>query len=889
MADKAKNVVLNFKMDGQVQYANTLKQINAVMNTAAKEYKNHITAMGQDASMTDKLRAEKKKLEIQMEGAQKRTKMLRGEYEAMAKDTNTTTDQLTKMYSRLLDAENAELRLEKSLERVSGGLSEQALEARDAKENLEKLNAESKLLEAEQKSLVSAIKLQNAELEENASDVDKAFLAQQQLKSQMDLTERTVQNLERKLSQAKKVYGENSVEVKQLETKINDARTTIAKFSKSLDGIKESSENANDGLEGLGKKMDLNNLMEATEMLSGMTDSILNLGTAARDYALQFGDSQMNLQANLGITAEEAEKLNGVVDEVFKNGIVGSMEEASLAVVEAKKTFGDLDDVELTNLTNNITGISKRTGVDLIEVISGTQTVMRNFGLSGKESLDFIAYGLQNTSGQFRADFTDALTELIPTFNGMGATAQQAFDMMIAAQESGMENFDALSSLTQGFSDNIIGGSKDVVEGFKSLGGNAEETFKKFQEGGASAYDVFVATAGELGKMEDKTKANQLGVSLFGDVWTEAGAQAITSLGAVDGEMEKVNGKADEMAKKSPGEEWESSLRELQTALLPIGQQLIDGITPVVEMLADLSDGFTKLSDPVQTFIIAFGGILAVVGILAPIIMAIVGAFMLFGSTLGWIILIIVAVAAAIAGIIVAVQNWGSITDWISEKWSQFTSWIEEEASQLAEDFVGYMEDLKEGAVNKFEDLKEGASDKLNSLRDKASDVMQQAKEKILSPVEGARDRISEIVEEIKGFFSNLKLKIPKFELPSMPKFRIETSTKTIMGKDITYPTGFDVKWNAKGAIFTQPTIFGQFGGQLQGGGEAGPEAALPLTEENLGAIGRGIAATMQVLNGVPEVHVYLDTDELNSKLAPGMSKKINSNNKIGVRRVAFS
>ena len=34
---KERNVVLHFKMDGQVQYANTLKQINMVMNNAAKE------------------------------------------------------------------------------------------------------------------------------------------------------------------------------------------------------------------------------------------------------------------------------------------------------------------------------------------------------------------------------------------------------------------------------------------------------------------------------------------------------------------------------------------------------------------------------------------------------------------------------------------------------------------------------------------------------------------------------------------------------------------------------------------------------------------------------------------------------------------------------------
>ena len=36
---KERNVVLNFKMDGQVQYANTLKQINMVMNNARKNIK----------------------------------------------------------------------------------------------------------------------------------------------------------------------------------------------------------------------------------------------------------------------------------------------------------------------------------------------------------------------------------------------------------------------------------------------------------------------------------------------------------------------------------------------------------------------------------------------------------------------------------------------------------------------------------------------------------------------------------------------------------------------------------------------------------------------------------------------------------------------------------
>lgn len=232
--NKERNVVLNFKMDGQVQYAQTLKQINMVMNNAAKEYKNHVAAMGQDATMTDKLVAEKKKLEIQMEAAKKRTSMLRAEFEAMSKDTNTTSEQLNKMYGKLLDAERAENTLNTAMKRVNKGLSEQAIEAREVRGKLLDLQEDSKKLEVEQKQLSSAFKLQTAELGRNASESDKLELAQKQLRQQMEMTDRIVHNLEQQLSAAKSAYGENSTEVKQLETSLNQAKTTLKQFENSL-------------------------------------------------------------------------------------------------------------------------------------------------------------------------------------------------------------------------------------------------------------------------------------------------------------------------------------------------------------------------------------------------------------------------------------------------------------------------------------------------------------------------------------------------------------------------------------------------------------------------------------------------------------------------------
>ncbi|APC48955.1 hypothetical protein BME96_12465 [Virgibacillus halodenitrificans] len=967
MADKERNVVLNFKMDGQVQYAETIKDINRVMNVAAKEYKNHVAAMGKDAKATDKLAAEKKKLEIQMQGAQKRTQMLRDEYEAMAKDTNTSSAELEKMYGKLLDSERAEMALQKSLDRVNDGLSDQAQEAREAMSQLDDLKGESKLLEQEQKNLTGAFKLQTAELGDNASEAEKTELAQKQLTQQMELTERTVDNLEKQLEATKKIYGENSVEVLQMEGKLNDARLTVQKFSNSLDDIENSGKDAGEGLEELGKKMDLNNLLEATELLQGVTDKLLEVGQAAFDSGMAFADSQTNLQANLGLTADEAEKLNDVVNDVFKNGVVDSMEEANEAVILTKRTFKDLNDVELETITNKITTIAKRTGTDVQENIRGAEQLMIAFGLKGDEALDLIASGYQN--GLNRSDdFMDTLIEYSPLFEQAGFDAEQMMNIINNGLESGAFNADKAADAVKEFGVFINDGK--IADNIELYSKGTQELFDKYKDGKATAADVFASISQDIVDTDDKQKKYEMGVSAFGTMYEDLGDKAVESFSKTGGAIDKVNGKADEMAEKAPGEKWQSSLRELQDALIPIGQTIVDTLTPVVEKISELGKWFKELPEPAQTFITVFGGVIGVAAALAPVIIGLAVAFTALNVSLLPIIAIIGGVALAIAGIVLVIQNWGAITDWIGEKWDLFTAWLSESVSTLATNFVNWFNDMKTGAVDKFNELKDksiakvdelktkgintikgfkdgainkanelkngfvnkaqdlkqgainkynelkngaintisglkngainkanemktsfvnkvkslkdGAINRFNDLRSKASSVMEQTKDKIVSPIEKARDLIKTAIEKIKGFFSGLgdklKIKIPK---PKLPRFTI-TGGFDLTPPDISVPK-IGIKWNAKGGIFTQPTIFGASGGQLQGAGEAGPEAVLPLNEKTLGDIGKGIASSMGGDTKV-EVVVYLDTDEVNTKLAPGMSKKINDNNKIIAR-----
>lgn len=61
------------------------------------------------------------------------------------------------------------------------------------------------------------------------------------------------------------------------------------------------------------------------------------------------------------------------------------------------------------------------------------------------------------------------------------------------------------------------------------------------------------------------------------------------------------------------------------------------------------------------------------------------------------------------------------------------------------------------------------------------------------------------------------------------PKVTVTWSSVTVFGKTYKYPSGFGLRWNAKGGILDGAQLFGMKGNTLLGGGEAGREAVLPL------------------------------------------------------------
>jgi len=422
MAEQSSSVVLNFQMNGQVQYAQTLSQINMVMQTAAKEYANHVAAMGRDATMTEKLIAEKQKLETQMNASTEKVRMLRAEYDAMAADTNTSAAELQKLYNQLLTAETAHSRLEQSMQRVNEGLTDEAIAAREAQAALRELQASGRSLEAEQRNIISAFELEAAQLGANATEAQKLELAQRRLAAQTSLAGRAVTILEDQLDQARTAYGDNSDEVMRLETQLNNARTTLHQFGDDLADIPDDAAAAEDSVGDLGG---------AFQALGGIVAG-LGLG-AIIAAALAEADVDTAIDITFNVPEESKESVRSSLSEVKKYGVEG--EEALEGMRRQWALNKDATDEANSSVVETSAALTRMfTGLDFVEVVQEVNKISKELKSTNEEALNLV-YNLLDIG--FPPDQLSIISEYGNQFQRLGYTIKEVQGLFSAAVATG--------------------------------------------------------------------------------------------------------------------------------------------------------------------------------------------------------------------------------------------------------------------------------------------------------------------------------------------------------------------------------------------------------------------------------------------------------------------
>ena len=159
------------------------------------------------------------------------------------------------------------------------------------------------LLEQKQRLLASAISDTESKLDtlKKASEQAATALANGTLgQDKYDALQREIIATENKL--------------KSFKDQANNVESSV---KQAADGMEQAFNGTGDAIDSLGGKLDAANLMEATDQLSSVGDALMDLGSAAMEAGQEWGDAMQTMQANLGITADEAENLKGVAQDVF--------------------------------------------------------------------------------------------------------------------------------------------------------------------------------------------------------------------------------------------------------------------------------------------------------------------------------------------------------------------------------------------------------------------------------------------------------------------------------------------------------------------------------------------------------------------------------------------
>ncbi|MDO6633096.1 phage tail tape measure protein [Bacillus thuringiensis] len=426
------------------------------------------------------------------------------------------------------------------------------------------------------------------------------------------------------------------------------------RVQKTANGMHDKFQKAGESISHVGNKMkDV-----GTNMTTGVSLPLAGIGAAAVKVASDFDTSQRNIQSSLGLTEKGAENLGKIAKETWKDGFGQSIEEVDQSLIKVYQNMKDVPHEELEEATKSAMTLGKTFDSDINEVTRGAGQLMNQFGISSKEAFDLFAAGGQEGLN-YSNEMFDNVAEYAPLYKQAGFSANEMFTIMANGTRDGSYNLDYINDLVKEFGIRVQDGSKGVADAFAEMSPATQKVWDNFNKGKGTSADVFNAVLGDLGKMDDKVKANQLGVAVFGTKWEDMGAQAVLGLNNANGALGDVEGTMGKMQKTQQeafGVRWQKLMRTTMASLEPLGQAILDiaevALPPIIKTVEVVAKAFSSMPKPIQIGIVAILGMVAVLGPLVAMMGFMTSGVGAFVGSLRFLVPILTKVPLLFTGIL---------------------------------------------------------------------------------------------------------------------------------------------------------------------------------------------------------------------------------------------
>lgn len=849
----------------------SIKSANNEMSYLRAELKRNAEQMKTEGETTELLAERHVLLQSQLDASKEKTEALRKKAEKAAEIFGENSEEATKLRTQLANAEAAEVRL--------------AREVDDAADKLEKQRVASK---------------------ESADGMAEAKSATERLTDTIEEQQKELDRLRKEHEEVVLQYGKNSREAKALGREIDGLSSELKENKDKLDDAERAADKFDNSLDDAGESADgFNGKLGAVAVgVAAAAAALVEFGETAMDAFNEVDEGADNVIKATGATGEQAAALEESYNKVASQ-IVGDFGDIGSALGEVNTRFG-YTGADAEDATKRFLKFSEVTGMDATSAIQAVSRAIESNGLHSSEYANILDQ--LTKAGQVTGVSVDTLATSL-TDNGavmrtMGYDTSETIAILAQFEKAGVNG----SSVTRGMQTAIKKWSadgKDAKEEFaKMVQGIADGSVTA-----ADAYEVFGAKAGV--ELVDAIQSGRFSYEdMLSVIQDSKGALETTFDGTVDGGYEldlamqncklalaEVGGVLG--TELTPVFQWFSD-----TAI----PALVDGFGSFVDTVKD-AVSWMKEHKEIMAVIGTIIGIVTTAIVAYNAVQAIKTAMDAVGATTVWglvaahiaqaaaaiaavapYILIVAAIAAVIAIIVLCIKYWDKIVEavkrawefvkqvlanvgnWIYQNviqpvlnffknlwtgvkaaaamawdmikgiWSAVKSWFNNTVIQPVKNFFsGLWNSVKTTASNAWAGVKNiwaGITGFFRGIVSKVKTVFAKVKDTILSPFRRA-------IDAVKGLFGKLKLSFPDIKLPhfgiSPPGWKIGDLLKGSIPK-------LAIDWYKDGGIMTRPTIFGMHGDRFMAGGEAGPEAILPIDRLE-GYISGAIERSTNVLN----------------------------------------
>ena len=195
-------------------------------------------------------------------------------------------------------------------------------------------------------------------------------------------------------------------------------------------------------------------------------------------------------------------------------------------------------------------------------------------------------------------------------------------------------------------------------------------------------------------------------------------------------------------------------------AMARLGEQIMPMVSSAVEKAADvigtLVDWFTALPEPAQQIITVLGTLIIVIGALAPPILTCAAALTALNIPLLPLAGIVLGVVAAITAVILIIQNWGEITEWLGGIIDSIGKFIGDAWNSIKDAISSAMDTIGNAIKTGWNIVKDTVSNVLNSIKSTVSNIWNSIKTTISNVVNSIKSTISNIWNGIKNTVTNV-------------------------------------------------------------------------------------------------------------------------------------